>query len=234
MEKTTVLICDDSPSIQESLSAYLRAEGYEVLSVYDGESALRVVNEYSIDLLILDVMLPRMFGTEVCKEIRKIGDMPIIMLSAKGDEADRIIGLEAGADDYIPKPFSPREVSLRVGRLLHRTAKRARSAEYTCGRLTIIPERYEVYIGSERIEMLPKEIELLGYFAQNVGKVLSREQLLNAVWGYSYYGDTRAVDTQVKRIRKRLPAENVGFVLRTVYGVGYKLEEIKNETEKQS
>jgi len=225
MKQKTILICDDSIAIHESLTDYLRADGFCAVSVYDGESALKKLAETQIDLVILDIMLPRMFGTDVCREIRKTSDVPIIILSAKGDEADRIIGLELGADDYVAKPFSPRELSLRAEKLLRRSGGHGPAEELRCAELTVFPDRYEAYACGIRLNLLPKEFGLLCYLVRNTGKVITREQLLNAIWGYNYYGDVRVVDTQIKRLRQKLPTENVHFCLRTIYGVGYKLEE---------
>ena len=227
MKVYKILICDDNASIHASLSDYLKAENFEVASVYDGESALRAFENGGIDLIILDVMLPRMFGINVCREIRKTSRVPIIILSAKGDESDRIIGLESGANDYVSKPFSPREVALRVKNLLDYASFEPEETILRCGELLVKPDSYEVYVGGSQIMLTPRETEVLTYFMRNIGKVLSREQILNAVWGYNYYGDTRAVDTQVKRIRQKLPAEDVSYAFRSVYGVGYKLEAAK-------
>jgi len=224
MQKTVVLICDDSAAVHESLERYLQADGIHVLSVYDGESALERFRAYDIDLIILDIMLPGIPGTEVCSIIRRSSDVPIIMLSARDDEYDRIIGLGLGADDYVTKPFSPREVAMRVRTVLRRQRGIPATKKFMLAELTVFPDSYEVFVNDERISMRPKEIEVLSYLIENVGKVLSREQILNAVWGYEYYGDTRVVDTQIKRIRQKL-ASGVHFAIRSIYGAGYKLEE---------
>ena len=220
----TVLICDDSVSVHESLANYLRAEGIEVISVYDGEAALEILRAGRADLVILDIMLPRLAGTEVCRAIRKESDLPILMLSARSEELDRIIGLELGADDYVTKPFSPREVAIRVRTILRRTHPSIGHKKFSVGELTVYPEAYEVFVGGRKFDLTPKEVEVLAYLMSGAGKVLSREQILNAVWGYEYYGDTRAVDTQVKRIRQKLPTAGVHFAIRSIYGVGYKME----------
>jgi DNA-binding response OmpR family regulator len=174
-------------------------------------------------------MLPDMLGTEVCRNIRAESNVPIIMLSARGEELDRIVGLELGADDYVTKPFSPREIAARVRTNLRRQHALANDRQpeprYRIAELLVVPNAYEVYINSERIVMRPKEVEVLSYLTANAGKVVSREQILGAVWGYEYLGDTRVVDTQIKRIRQKLGSQDVHFAIRSVYGAGYKLEE---------
>lgn len=224
-EMKNVLICDDNVAIHASLSAYLKAEHFKPISVYDGETAIKAVKEKEIALIILDIMLPGMSGTEVCREIRKFSDVPILMLSARGEELDRILGLELGADDYVTKPFSPREVATRVRIIL----RRARAAEkkkniQSYGELAIDMESYEASVNGEILSLTPRELETLNFLAENAGKVLSREQILNQVWGYDYYGDTRTVDTQVKRLRRKLPEEGMHFSIKAIYGVGYKFE----------
>jgi len=225
MKKTTVLICDDSMAVHESLTTYLRADGIAVISVRDGESALKQLCSNDIDLVILDLMLPDMPGTDVCREIRKYSAVPIIMLSAKSEEMDRIIGLELGADDYVTKPYSPREVSVRVQTILRRLRAPDEKKMLSFAEMNIFPDAYEVYVEGEKIDLTPKEVEILAYLVANAGRVLSREQILSAIWGYNYYGDTRAVDTQIKRLRQKLPRKK-HFMIRSVYGIGYKLEAI--------
>ncbi|SHJ52526.1 response regulator transcription factor [Parasporobacterium paucivorans] len=223
MRNLTVLICDDNVAVHESISAYLNAENINVVSVYDGEKGLEQLQQRHFDMVILDIMLPKMFGTDVCREIRKTSDVPILMLSAKSEELDRIIGLELGADDYVTKPFSPREVVTRIKTILKRTTpkieKKVRFAE-----LSIDMEAYSAFVHDVKIEFTPKEIETLYCLASNQGKVLSREQILNKVWGYDYYGDARVVDTQIKRLRQKLAIDDVHFAIKAVYGVGYKFE----------
>jgi Response regulators consisting of a CheY-like receiver domain and a winged-helix DNA-binding domain len=223
-----ILLCDDSIAVHESLTAYLTAENMKCFSVFDGEQALSLLKKEDFDLIILDIMLPKMFGTCVCKEIRKTSEVPIIMLSAKGEEEDRILGLELGADDYVTKPFSPREVITRIKTILKRVQpQNTLNNKLTAGELTINTDGYEVYVRNERIEMTPKEVEILAFMVANKGRVLSREHLLNKVWGYDYYGDIRAVDTQIKRLRQKLPEEGVSFEIKAIYGVGYKFEVLK-------
>ena len=213
----TILICDDNKAVHEGLSGYLKALHYHIYSTYDGESAITVLEREKIDLVILDVMLPGIFGTEVCRQIRKKSDIPVLMLSAKGDEIDRIIGLEIGADDYVTKPFSPREVAVRVRNMLRRAEKSQENQRLVCAELCIVIEAYEVFVREEMVDLTPRETE-------NAGRVLTRNQIMNCVWGYDYCGDTRAVDNQIKRIRQKLPADGVHFEIKAVYGVGYKFE----------
>ena len=229
MTAEKILICDDHKAIHESLRPYLEAEGFKVISAYDGEEGLECFKKQQPALIVLDIMLPKLFGTEVCKEIRKTSEVPIIFLSARSEEMDRIIGLELGADDYVVKPFSPREVATRVKIILKRTGGKAGSPGkqiIKMGELYIDLDAYEVRAKGSRIgDLTPKEIELVYYLAQYKGNVMSREQILNAVWGYDYYGDTRTVDNQIRRIRQKLPLDGTGVELRSIYGVGYKLEQ---------
>ncbi|AHM56038.1 putative transcriptional regulatory protein YclJ [Peptoclostridium acidaminophilum DSM 3953] len=226
--KLKILICDDNIAVHESLSAYFKDENMECVSVFDGAEALDKITNGHFDVIILDIMMPKMFGTDVCREIRKTSDIPIIMLSARGEEFDRILGLELGADDYITKPFSPREVVVRVRTILKRLKpQNASQISQRCiviGEMTIDVEGYEVKVSDKKLKLTPKETETLIYLAQNRNKVLTREQILNRVWGYDYFGDTRAVDTLVKRLRQKFPASDKGFEIKAIYGVGYKLE----------
>ena len=226
MDTRTVMICDDKEAVHESLTRFLHEDGIEVISVYDGEAALEALSRHPVDLIILDVMLPRINGTDVCRTIRRSSDIPIIFLSARSEEIDRIIGLELGGDDYVTKPFSPREVALRVRKILSRTsAAPARPAPQMLryAELSVNPDTMEVFVGEQKLDMTAKEVHLLSYLIRNAQKVLNREQILKAVWGYDYYGDTRAVDAVVKRIRKKLPTENVHFSIQSIYGVGSRL-----------
>lgn len=203
---------------------YLKALHYHIYSTYDGESAITVLEREKIDLVILDVMLPGIFGTEVCRQIRKKCDIPVLILSAKGDEIDRIIGLELGADDYVTKPFSPREVAVRVRNMLRRAEKSQENQQLVCAELCIVIDAYEVFVREKLVDLTPRETEVLYYLAKNAGRVLTRNQIMNCVWGYDYCGDTRAVDNQIKRIRQKLPDDGVHFEIKAVYGVGYKFE----------
>ena len=220
----TILICDDNKAVHEGLSGYLKALHYHIYSTYDGESAITVLEREKIDLVILDVMLPGIFGTEVCRQIRKKCDIPVLILSAKGDEIDRIIGLELGADDYVTKPFSPREVAVRVRNMLRRAEKSQENQQLVCAELCIVIDAYEVFVREKLVDLTPRETEVLYYLAKNAGRVLTRNQIMNCVWGYDYCGDTRAVDNQIKRIRQKLPDDGVHFEIKAVYRVGYKFE----------
>ena len=230
MGKYTVLICDDNMAVHSSLTSYLKAEGIEVISAFDGETALMELRRRSIDIVVLDVMLPGMDGYEVCREIRKHSDVYIIILSAKGDEMDRIIGLELGADDYISKPFSPRELVIRIKKALRRLQKKYEERVLTLAEITLYLDSYEVYLRDVKIDLTPKEINVLAFMLSNVGKVLTRERLLSVAWGYEYYGDTRVVDTLVSRLRQKLCKEDTHFVIRSIYGVGYKVEDTYEKT----
>ncbi|SHH63286.1 response regulator transcription factor [Clostridium grantii] len=225
-EPKHILICDDQVIIHETIGVYLKAEGMIYSSVYDGAEILEKFETIKPDLIILDLMMPKIFGTEVCKLIRKKSNVPIIILSAKGEEIDRILGLEIGADDYIVKPFSPREVVARIKTIFRRIAPIAEIKEKILrfDQLIIDLEAYEIKINGEAIESTPKEIEIFYLLASNVGKVLDREQILASIWGYDYLGDTRAVDTHIKRLRKKLPNKSVNWEIKAIYGVGYKFE----------
>ena len=227
MAKTPhILICDDDPVIHESLSLYLKAERFAYSSAYDGEQALQMAERDQPDLIILDLMMPKVTGTEVCREIRKSSNVPIIMLTAKGEEIDRVLGLELGADDYIVKPFSPREVLARIKAVLRRLGEKSpegRSVLRFEG-LEINIDNYQVKVKGESIPCTPKEVEILHLMASHPGQVMNREQILSQVWGYDYFGDTRTVDTHIKRIRQKITHDGAGWGLITVYGVGYKFE----------
>lgn len=221
-----ILICDDEPVVHESLRLYFEAEGYEVLDAYDGEECLKAVDS-SVSLLILDIMMPKKSGIEVCREIRKSSSLPIVMLTAKGEEIDRILGLELGADDYIVKPFSPREVVARVKAILRRVEVKAQSADsniVSYNGLTIDLNSYSVTLRGEHIICTPKEIEILYMLASNPGQVFTRDTLLSRVWGYDFAGETRTVDTHIKRLRAKLDSDGLGWSIKTIYGVGYKFE----------
>nr|WP_122011815.1 response regulator transcription factor [Maliibacterium massiliense] len=224
-----ILICDDQHVLHETLGAYLAAEGFTYASAYDGDSALRKALGEHPDLIVLDLMMPGRSGLDVCREIRRSSKVPIIMLTAKGEEFDRVLGLEMGADDYIVKPFSPREVAARIRAVLRRTGSvdatvtTAQPVLHYPG-LDIDINAYEVTLNGQRIACTPKEVEVLYTLAAHPGQVFGREQLLNALWGYDYSGDARAVDTQIKRIRQKLPQQETPWCIRTIYGVGYKFE----------
>lgn len=222
-----ILICDDQESVHETIGEYLKLEGMEYVSAFDGLDALEKVKTLDIDLVLLDLMMPKMLGTDVCKEIRKNSNVPIIMLTAKGETVDKIIGLEIGADDYISKPFSSREVVTRVKTVLRRIHssniyKPKNILNYDNLRINL--DNHEVYINNEILNITPKEIKILYTLALNKGTTLSREYILSEVWGYDYFGDTRVVDTQIKRLRKKIDMDNLNWGIKSVYGVGYKFE----------
>jgi DNA-binding response OmpR family regulator len=227
MNGATIMICDDNDTVHQTLELYLHEAGFRVLSAYDGEAALDMLKTNKVDLLLLDVMMPKLFGTEVCRRVRQQSDLPIILLSAKVEETDRIVGLELGADDYITKPFSPREVVTRIRTVLRRTqpSRREKDTMLQLGLLRVNTKAYEVTIGEYAVKMTPREVELLAYLMRRAGEVVSREDILNAVWGYDYYGDVRAVDTLMARIRGKIPERKAHILFRTIYGVGYMLEE---------
>ncbi len=225
--KQQILICDDQHIIHETLGAYLKSEGFDYISAYDGEQAIEEFNRKKPSLVILDLMMPKKNGMDVCRAIRQTSNVPIIMLTAKSEEIDRVLGLELGADDYITKPFSAREVIARIKAVLRRfnmqEAEPAQVLRY--GNLEININNYDVRIDGERLPLTPKEVEIFQLLASHPGKVFSREKILSLVWGYDYYGDTRAVDTQIKRIRQKIAQrEEKGWTLKTVYGVGYRFE----------
>jgi two-component system, OmpR family, response regulator ResD len=221
-----ILICDDDPVIHESLGLYLKAERYSFSSAYDGVQALKMADQEQPDLIILDLMMPKMTGTDVCREIRRTSNVPIIMLTAKGEEIDRVLGLELGADDYIVKPFSPREVIARIKAVLRRLGEQSpgnRSVLRFDG-LEINIDNYQIKVDGQPIACTPKEVEILHLLASHPGQVMDREQILSQVWGYDYFGDTRTVDTHIKRIRQKIARNETRWGLLTVYGVGYKFE----------
>lgn len=223
MNNTTVLICDDNIAVHESISAYLNEAHIQVISAYSGEDALEILQRTKIDFLILDLMLPGKSGLDVLKELRKFSDIPVMCLSAKTSEFDRILGLELGADDYITKPFSPREVATRVQVILKRTNKNNVSKQITFTNLSIDTSCYTATVNGRLLDLTPKELNVLALLASNPGIVLSRDRILNTVWGHDYYSDIRIIDTQIKRIRKKIPPD-AGFEIRSIYGVGYKME----------
>jgi DNA-binding response OmpR family regulator len=221
-----ILICDDQPIIHETLGVYLENEGFTFISAFGGEEALEKFRSADPALIILDIMMPGISGIDVCREIRKESRVPVIMLTARGEEIDRVLGLELGADDYIVKPFSAREVTARVKAVLRRIGmqKNEPPEALRFDGLEININNYDVKLNGESIPFTPKEVEIFQLLASHPGRVYDREQILAQVWGYDYFGDTRAVDTQIKRIRQKLPQEGVSWGIKTVYGVGYKFE----------
>lgn len=226
-----ILIVDDEPNIRELLKFNLHQEGYVISEAEDGVKALKLAQTEKFDLVILDLMLPGKDGLEVCrtlKQSRQTAGIAIIMLTAKAEEIDKIIGLELGADDYLTKPFSPRELLARIKAVLRRSRKENMpEGEITLGKLKLNFTRYEAYLNGEKLELTPKEFELLKLFVTNVGRAFSREQLLEKIWGYEYYGDTRTVDVHIRHLRAKLAAdEQLMEAIETVRGVGYRLHEI--------
>ena len=223
-----LLIADDNKDIVDILKIYAQKEGYKPVCAYDGEQALKMQKEYNPVLILLDVMMPKINGYDVCRQIRQTSNVPIIMVTAKSEEADRILGLDIGADDYVVKPFSPREVMTRIKAVLRRVSDEAndeRNKRIEVAGLTIDMNSYEAYVNGKPVVLTKKEIEILWLFATNPGKVYTRDHLLENIWGYEYFGDTRTVDTHIKRIRTKLNLdETVGFDIKTVWGVGYKFE----------
>ncbi len=224
----TILIVDDEVNICELLRLYVEKEGYKAIIANDGQQAMNMFKSISPDLVLLDVMLPIKDGWQVCREIRAIKNTPIIMLTAKGETFDKVLGLELGADDYIVKPFEPKELIARMKAVLRRSAgntpENPKDDELKFDGLRINQETYEVYLGDKKIEMPPKEFELLHFLAKNTNKVFTRDQLLDEIWGYEFFGDSRTVDVHIKRIREKIESEEQNWRLKTVWGVGYKFE----------
>ena len=222
-----VLICDDDPVVHESLSIYLDNDNFGHVSAYSGTEALEKFKNEKPDLIVLDIMMPGMNGIDVCRTVRKTDRTPIIMLTAKGEEIDRILGLELGADDYIVKPFSPREVIARIKAVMRRFEEKPEKKDASIVRLSQLEvslENYQVRVRGEVVPFTPKEVEILHMLSAQPGQVFSREDILSRVWGYEYFGDTRTVDAHIKRIRQKLPADGVPWTISTVYGVGYRFE----------
>jgi two-component system alkaline phosphatase synthesis response regulator PhoP len=219
-----ILIVDDEAHIVELVRLYLEREGFRVDSAADGAQGLRLSRELRPALLVLDLMLPEVDGLEVCRQVRAESDVPIVMLTARDEDIDKIVGLELGADDYLTKPFNPRELVARVKAILRRTEAPARPEGKVLhlGDVTIDPARREVTVAGQPVELRAKEFDLLHAFAEHKGMVLTREQLLSRVWGYDFYGETRTVDVHVAHLRKQLAASG-SVRIATVTGVGYKL-----------
>lgn len=226
--KNTVLIVDDEKNICELIRLYVEKEGYDAIIANDGGSAVEKYKQAQPDIVLLDIMLPVKDGWQVCREIRTVSDVPIIMLTAKGETFDKVLGLELGADDYIVKPFEPKELIARMKAVLRRSESRKPEAEESSDLvfdgLRIGRETYEVYLDDKKIEMPPKEFELLYFLAKNKNKVFTRDQLLDEIWGYEFFGDSRTVDVHIKRIREKIESDNKSWQLKTVWGVGYKFE----------
>lgn len=227
-----VLIVEDEANIRQLVKYNLEKESFQVLEAEDGLLGLRLAKAEKPDLVLLDLMLPQMDGLEVCRSLKgnpATAALPIIMLTAKSEEIDKVIGLELGADDYMTKPFSPRELVARVKAVLRRSQKEASlPGELVIGRLRFNFSRYEVHMGNVKLELTPKEYEVLKMLATNLGKVFTREQLLEKVWGYEYFGDTRTVDVHVRHLRAKMAADPItADALETIRGFGYRMREVE-------
>ena len=223
---TKILVVDDDSNICELLRLYLEKEGYQIYFAQDGEAAVAAFAAHGPDLVLLDIMLPALDGWQVCREIRKTSRTPIIMLTAKGEVFDKVLGLELGADDYVTKPFDTKEVLARVKAVLRRaeSAKDAGPAlkEVHFDKLSVNLTNYELRVNGKKVDAPPKEMELLYYLASNPNRVFTRNQLLDEVWGFDYYGDSRTIDVHVKRLREKLEGVSDQWSLQTVWSVGYK------------
>ena len=221
-----VLVVEDDSNIAELLRLYLQKDGFEVSHAADGGKAVEMAKEIQPDLVLLDIMLPVMDGWQVCRELRKTMKMPIIMLTAKGETEDKVSGLEMGADDYIVKPFEVKELLARVHAVLRRTGDdgKPKSKKLTFDKLVINLDSYELIVDGKKIDTPPKEMELLYHLAATPNRVYTRNQLLDEVWGFDYFGDSRTVDVHIKRLREKLEGVSDKWALKTVWGVGYKFE----------
>lgn len=227
MENKKILVVDDDQNICELLRLYLEKDGYETVVANDGERALQLVQIHNPDLILLDIMLPVLDGWQVCREIRKTSNVPIIMLTAKGETFDKVLGLELGADDYVTKPFETKEVVARIKAVLRRSSENEKNdavKEVKYDKLRINITNYELVVNDKVIDTPPKELELIYHLASNPNRVYTRDQLLDEVWGFDYYGDSRTVDVHVKRLREKLEGVSDKWSLKTVWGVGYKFE----------
>ncbi len=222
-----ILVVDDDKNICELLRLYLEKEGYSVILSHDGGEAVVKFNALNPDLILLDIMLPGLDGWQVCREIRKKSNVPIIMLTAKGETFDKVLGLELGADDYVVKPFDTKEIIARVKAVLRRMDQHnapVENKEVSYDKLVVNMTRYELKVDGKVIDTPPKELELLFHLASNPNRVYTRDQLLDEVWGFEYYGDSRTIDVHVKRLREKLEGISAQWSLKTVWGVGYKFE----------
>ena len=222
-----ILVTDDDKNICELLRLYLEKEGYSVILAHDGEEALLKFETLHPDLVLLDIMLPGLDGWQVCREIRKKSQAPIIMLTAKGETFDKVLGLELGADDYVTKPFDTKEIVARIKAVLRRVGQNNQSSdikEVRYDKLVVNMTRYELKVDGKVVDTPPKELELLFHLASNPNRVYTRDQLLDEVWGFEYYGDSRTIDVHVKRLREKLEGVSDKWSLKTVWGVGYKFE----------
>ena len=223
-----VLIVDDNPDIREVLGTYAAKEGFEPITVKDGFEALDLFRKTSPAVILLDVMMPGMDGYRVCERIRSESDVPIILITAKGEDYERVMGLDIGADDYIVKPFNANEVMARVRAVLRRMARVEQKEEkkiLSISNLTINIESYSVYVGAEKLPLTKKEVETMWILAENPSKVFTRDNLLDSLWGQDYFGDSRTVDSHIKRLRAKLDkVDHPDWEIKTIWGLGYKLE----------
>lgn len=227
MSTGKILVCDDDRNICELLRLYLEKEGYALAIANDGEEALAKFTSEVPDLVLLDIMMPKLDGWQVCREIRKKSNCPIIMITAKGETFDKVLGLELGSDDYVVKPFDPKEIVARIKAIMRRTGKSAAESdikEVSYDKLVVNMTKYELKVDGKAIDTPPKELELLYHLASNPNRVYTRDQLLDEVWGFEYYGDSRTVDVHIKRLREKLEGVSEQWTLKTVWGVGYKFE----------
>ena len=228
MTETKLLIADDDPNICDMMRLYFENEGYKVRVAYDGVEALSLFNSFDPDLILLDIMMPKKDGRQVCREIRESSQTPIIMVTAKGEVFDKVLGLELGADDFVIKPFDLNELAARVKAVLRRY--RTQNSEYDeiirFENMEISLTKYELKLRGKPVDIPPKELELLYFLASNCNKVYTRNQLLDKVWGFEYYGDSRTVDVHIKRLREKLEGVSDKWLLKTVWGVGYKFESL--------
>ncbi len=223
-----ILVADDDLNICELLRLYLEKEGFEVVMAHDGEEAVAKFESEKPSLILLDIMMPKLDGWQVCRQIRQKSDCPIIMLTAKGETFDKVLGLELGADDYVVKPFDTKEIVARIKAVLRRSGPAGTTGgevkEVNYDKLSVNMTRYELKVDGKVIDAPPKELELLFHLASNPNRVFTRDQLLDEVWGFEYYGDSRTVDVHIKRLREKLDGVSDQWSLKTVWGVGYKFE----------
>ncbi len=226
MATEKILVVDDDNNICELLRLYLEKEGYDVVIANNGSDAVKIFQEQTPSLMLLDIMLPVLDGWQVCREVRKFSDKPIIMLTAKGETFDKVLGFELGADDYVVKPFDAKEVIARVKAVLRRSGAGAATGikEVSFDKLVINLTNYELRVDGKKVDTPPKELELIYHLASNPNRVFTRDQLLDEVWGFDYYGDSRTVDVHVKRLREKLEGVSEKWELKTVWSVGYKFE----------
>jgi len=222
-----ILVADDDLNICELLRLYLEKEGFEVVMAHDGEEAVAKFESEKPSLILLDIMMPKLDGWQVCRQIRQKSDCPIIMLTAKGETFDKVLGLELGADDYVVKPFDTKEIVARIKAVLRRSSPAGTAEgeeEVSYDKLTVNMTRYELKVDGKVVDAPPKELELLFHLASHPNRVFTRDQLLDEVWGFEYYGDSRTVDVHIKRLREKLEGVSDQWSLKTVWGVGYKFE----------